>query len=267
MTYEPYTVAITSCGRFDLLERTLRSLLPRLEGSVHEIIVIEDSGSSAVSDVIRQFHGPYGDIKVIINKPPLGQTKSIDKLYSHIATEWIFHCEDDWEFYSANFISQSFKLLMEFPNLSMVSPRDPSTFRPNYFLPETISLSGVRFRVTNDADAGPFSGFLLSPGLRRMSDYKVIGPYSSLGAVPMEPRIGEVYRALGFRVGILSDHAVRHIGDGRHIADLTKSHAARKRIMRSVRKRYERLFWRCWPRADPVFRARQRRKLLTEECS
>ncbi len=29
---EPYTMAITSCGRFDLLERTLTTLLPRLEG-------------------------------------------------------------------------------------------------------------------------------------------------------------------------------------------------------------------------------------------
>ena len=29
---EPYSVALTSCGRFDLLERTLASLLPRLDG-------------------------------------------------------------------------------------------------------------------------------------------------------------------------------------------------------------------------------------------
>jgi len=29
---EPYTVMLTSCGRFDLLELTLASLLPRLEG-------------------------------------------------------------------------------------------------------------------------------------------------------------------------------------------------------------------------------------------
>jgi len=31
----------------------------------------------------------------------IGQIKSIDKAYSMVDTEYIFHCEDDWEFYDS----------------------------------------------------------------------------------------------------------------------------------------------------------------------
>ena len=59
---EPYTVAVTSCGRFDLLERTLRSLLPRLDGPFAGILIAEDSGDERIYDVVRQFGDAYGKI-------------------------------------------------------------------------------------------------------------------------------------------------------------------------------------------------------------
>ena len=96
---EPCTVALTSCGRFDLLEQTLRSLLPRLDGPLAGILIAEDSGDERIYDVVRQFDDAYGKIDVILNDPPLGQVKSIDRLYSRIESDWIFHCEDDWEFF------------------------------------------------------------------------------------------------------------------------------------------------------------------------
>ena len=100
MTMEPYTVALTSCGRFDLLERTLQSLLPRLDGPLARILIAEDSGDRSVLDVVRAFDGQPARIEAIINDPPLGQVKNIDRLYSRIETDWVFHCEDDWEFFS-----------------------------------------------------------------------------------------------------------------------------------------------------------------------
>ena len=117
---EPYTVALTSCGRFDLLEQTLRSLLPRLDGPVAEILIAEDSGDARVHDVVRQFGDAYGRIEVIFNDPPLGQAKSIDRLYARIGTDWIFHCEDDWEFHAGGFIGKSFAILKEFDRLGIM---------------------------------------------------------------------------------------------------------------------------------------------------
>jgi hypothetical protein len=39
----------------------------------------------------------FGDVfDVIVNKKRMGQLFSIDKAYSVVDTEYIFHCEDDW---------------------------------------------------------------------------------------------------------------------------------------------------------------------------
>ena len=35
-----------------------------------------------------------------------GQIPAIDAAYAHVDTEFIFHCEDDWEFTSAGFVEK-----------------------------------------------------------------------------------------------------------------------------------------------------------------
>ena len=253
-----YTVALTSCGRFDLLERTLASLLPRLEGPVAKILIIEDSGDRGVVDIVRQFDGPLGRIETIVNDPPVGQTKSIDRLYSHIETEWVFHCEDDWEFFADGFISRSFALLEEFDRLSMVSPRDTYSFPSEYFHPEKMSSSGVRYCVANPTRAGPYSGLFFSPGLRRMSDYRIVGPYDQVSVTPTEDKVGRVYLGLGYRVAALVEPAVRHIGNGRHVKNLTKARGWLNKKVRSMKERQERRRWERQPHTDPVEKARRR---------
>lgn len=59
---ESRTIALAPCGGFGILERMQNSILPRSEG-------------------------------------PLRQIKNIDRLYSRVKTEWVSHCEDDWEFF------------------------------------------------------------------------------------------------------------------------------------------------------------------------
>ncbi|MXY39264.1 MAG: glycosyltransferase [Rhodospirillaceae bacterium] len=147
----PYTVALTSCARFDLLERTLASLLPRLEGPCERIIVGEDSGDRGVFETVGRFRPDAPPIQVILNPRRLGICRNIDRIYSEIETEWIFHCEDDWEFYRSGFIRESFEVMqvtgtlrrsrpggfiresihvMQDDAVSSVSLRDISDFRP-----------------------------------------------------------------------------------------------------------------------------------------
>ncbi|MCY3672808.1 MAG: glycosyltransferase [Alphaproteobacteria bacterium] len=248
---DPYTVVITSCGRFDLLERTLTSLLPHIDGPVTEIIIAEDSGNSGAQDITAKFGR---DIRIIVNKPPMGQIKSIDRLYSEVATEWIFHCEDDWEFFRGGFIMQSFALLRECEKLSMVSLRDISDFSKVEFGPECIGESGIHYRVANDQPRFEtrYCGIHFNPGLRRMTDYLRIGPYSKFGRRAREEVISTAYRDAGFRVGLISNPAVRHIGDGRHVLDpydnpgifwkLRQYQLRRKvKLRRSVSKRWHNL--------------------------
>ena len=233
---EPYTVALTSCGRFDLLERTLATLLPRLDGPVSEVIIAEDSGNDAVRDVAAKFGR---GVRVILNEPPIGQIKSIDRLYSQVATDWIFHCEDDWEFFRGGFMEQSFVLLKECKRLSMVSLRKVSDFGGTEFGPERVAASGIRYRVAKDHPRweSRFCGMSFNPGLRRMADYRRIGPYAKLARPVQEVTVSLAYRDMGYRVGLIADPAVRHIGDGRHLTDPFDKRGLRYRLRRSIRKR------------------------------
>lgn len=256
---EPYTIALTSCGRFDLLERTLRSLLPRLDGPVAKIIVAEDSGDRGIYDVVQRFSGTGLAFEVLVNDPPLGQIQSIDRLYSRIETEWMFHCEDDWEFFADGFIGKSFALLKEFDRFSMIALRDYSELRPHYYHSEEIASCGVRYREINVAVAGNHAGLHLNPGLRRMRDYRLVGPYAAIGIKAVGGKVAKLHRHLGFRVAGLAEPAVRHIGGDRHVPNPAYDYAAIPTdVGHFVRCRLEEVRWFLRPSTDPLRSARKR---------
>jgi len=96
-----YAVVLTSCGRFDLLRKTLQSFRQFADVPPAQFILIEDSGDARVHDAVA---GCGFDIDVIVNAPRLGQTRSIDRAYARVTHDWVFHCEDDWEFLRTGFI-------------------------------------------------------------------------------------------------------------------------------------------------------------------
>ena len=113
-----YSVVITSCGRFDLLRATIASLLPHLEVRPAKIIIVEDSCDTAVADAVQGFDGEF---EILVNPVKLGQIASIDRAYDLIETPYIFHCEDDWEFFRSGFITESAVLLQQINNVSMLA--------------------------------------------------------------------------------------------------------------------------------------------------
>ena len=225
---EPYTVALTSCARFDLLERTLTSLLPRLEGPCERIIIGEDSGDGGgVLEVIERFRSDAPPIHILLNRRRLGICRNIDRIYAEVGTEWIFHCEDDWEFYRGGFIRESFEAMQD-ASISSVSLRDISEFRSEYWSP-----AGDSHYIATDAVAGRFAGLHFNPGLRRMSDYRTVGPYGQLVAGAREDDVSLAYLSEGKRMVLLKQPAVRHIGWERHVS---KPRTPSARISRSARK-------------------------------
>ena len=240
---QSYSVALTSCGRFDLLERTLRSLLPRLDGPLERIFIAEDSGDRQVLDVAERLGGIAGTIEVLVNDPPLGHIGSVDRLYSRIETEWVFHCEDDWEFSGEGLIERSFAVLRESDRYSMVSLRRVSEHGIAVFGPEEVTASGVGYHVAHGEIPwnGEAAGLNFNPGLRRMRDYRTVGPYAALGRHSSEAHVSRAYRDLGLRVTCLAEPAVRHIGEGRRVRDPFQRRGLAHRMARSVRKRWLRL--------------------------
>lgn len=242
----PYSVVLTSCGRFDLLRATVASLLEHADGPLEAFIVIEDSGDEAARAALAPLEGKLGKpFQVILNRPQLGQIRAIDRAYAEVATPYVFHCEDDWEFFRGGFIADSARILAARPEVSMVGLRPRAELNALVRQSPTLSLEDggaplAYFELDPSLHPEYFS-YSFNPGLRRMADYRQIGPFEPIGH---EPDVSYAFKKAGFRIANLEEPAVRHIGDGRHVHDPTMPEKARtlgQRLARSASKRWKRL--------------------------
>ena len=175
--------------------------------------MIEDSGSEVVRQVISKF--PH-EIDLIINQPKLGQMASIDLVYSTISTPYIFHCEDDWEFTRPGFIQESMQLLEAFSDVVMVSLRSPKDAPPEALEQPVENFDGIKFRRMLSASRPEWFGMSFNPGLRRLKDYQRIGAYAEIGE---EKNLSLHYKELGYRMVMLEDGGVFHLGNKRMVRD------------------------------------------------
>ncbi|MEM9081525.1 MAG: glycosyltransferase [Verrucomicrobiota bacterium] len=233
-----YSVVLTSCKRFDLLDRTLRSLLPRLDGPLDEIVVIEDSPLPEIKDVL---HAINPDIRLLQNDPQLGQMRSLDRIYQTIQSTHAFHCEDDWEFTRKGFINESIALLDEFENVSMVGLRPRHELNPRVQNSPKSTLGDLEFFHLDPKAHPEYFSYSFNPGLRRMAD---ILPFLPMAAKGGEHDISYQFKKAGFHIANLEHPAVKHIGDERHVPDPTtrpKPKTLPQRLRRSTEKRWKRL--------------------------
>lgn len=222
------TVVITSSNRHDLLERTLDSFFAcnTYEG-VKRVLIWEDSYFYPhFVDTSEKYTGR--DISVLHTRPRLGQLLGIDVAYKYVDTEYIFHCEDDWEFYGKSFIETSFPILESSPKILQVHLRKLDELFPMGTLDYTVDAS-KKFAIirAGKTETGLWHGFSLNPGLRRLADYKALGSYSGQLLTPdyagqhFEAYIGKLYKNLGYTTAVSLFNGgqgfVRHIGDGRHV--------------------------------------------------
>lgn len=209
------TFVLTSCKRFDLLEPTLRSFLKYNTYPIEEYIIIEDSPNiEKLNRVLKKF--PEVKFTALYNDPQLGQLRSIDRAYSHVKTDYIFHCEDDWLFYRPGFIEKSFSILLENVKVINVWLREQNDTN-NHPLEKQVhqTADGVQYKYLQAGFQGGFHGFTFNPGLRRTKDYELIKPYANW---PDEIDLSnEYYHKYHFRGVILVDGYVKHLGDHRKI--------------------------------------------------
>lgn len=209
------TFVLTSCKRFDLLEPTLRSFLKYNTYPIEEYIIIEDSPDiEKLNRVLKKFPGIK--FKTLFNDPQLGQLRSIDKAYSFVKTEFIFHCEDDWLFYRHGFIEKSFSIFLEKEKIINVWLREQNDTNQHPLESEVHQTAdGVRYKYLKTGFQGGFHGFTFNPGLRRTKDYELIKPYANW---PDEIDLSnEYYHKYQFRGVILTEGYVKHLGDHRKI--------------------------------------------------
>lgn len=223
------TLVVTSCGRLDLLEKTLESFFRFNTYPIAKTIIVEDSGNTNLdfSKIKNIINGPS---EIIINPTNLGQMKSIDIAYSKVETGYIFHCEDDWEFFKKGFVEKSFEILDADPKIFTIWLRshDEKKIKSRIEYDTKYPIGeDYYYLVIDNPNKRWEGGFTLNPGLRKTSDAKKFYPYNDQPVAFVKAGLqlmGEIdlkyyYREAGYRAAIASDPEgyMKHIGGERHI--------------------------------------------------
>jgi hypothetical protein len=207
------TFVMTSCDRTDLLKSTFDSFIKNNTFPIEKYLIIDDSGKIGINDFIKEEY-PNLNINLIYNTPKLGQIKSIDKAYSIIDTEYVFHCEEDWEFYKPGFIEYSLKILESNSKILQCWLRDDSDTNGQPVEPSVYKIDDIEYRLMSENYRGVWHGFTFNPTLIKIDNYKLIAPYSNFEE---EHHISIRFHELGFRAAKCMNGFVRHIGWGRHV--------------------------------------------------
>jgi Glycosyl transferase family 2 len=207
------TVCITSCGRLDLLERTLASFRHFNTGG--RFILSEDSVDAAVIARVKQM---YPECLVLHDDERFGIMRSIDRLYSHVTTPYIFHLEDDWEFDGPVPWQALIDVLDHHPHISNVCVRHFDEVKKKYRQRSVaLTQSGCAFRVMN-LDAHPeFFSWSPNPGLISLALYQRYKPFARV----MPDQMSGVMKADGLTMAYCVEGMARHIGHGRNVTDPT----------------------------------------------
>lgn len=218
---EPMTAIFFSCRRLALLNRAVKAFIEINTYPVQNFIIVNDSGDRKIHADIEK---TYQDAAFVFNEHNEGLIKSIDIGYSYIKTEYFFHTEDDWMITKKGFLEQSLEIMLSDPKIEEVWLADYN----NHPLEKTmLKIGNVNYRLAaenyqrgnNGYNNFAWHGFATACGLKRMSDYKKVAPYSVIpweGTVwHREQAIGERYHQLGYRTAVLIGEYARNIGYGR----------------------------------------------------
>jgi hypothetical protein len=226
------TICITSCDRFDLLTRTLDSF--RHFNGNGLTLLSEDSGSAAVIEAITT---RYPDIRIFSGSERLGIMGSIDRLYAHVETPFIFHLEDDWEFDGPVLWETAVAILDERPDISQVCVRSIAEIKSKYRKSaEVLSIDGHSVEVMSRLAHPEFFGWSPNPGLVRTALYKKYAPFGRLQPDQMSALIKRESGTMAF----LLPGVARHIGQDRNVTDPTMPARPKNRAgkwLRGIKKK------------------------------
>ncbi len=205
------TICITSCGRLDLLERTLSSFRAYNLGGTY--LLSEDSTNP---EIINKVSETYPEMKVLSGPDRLGLMGSIDRLYSAVETPYIFHLEDDWTFDGPIHWEAAKACLETRPDVANVSLRAFDEIKDKFRrASDPIQIHGQEFRIMR-ANAHPeFFGWSSNPGLIHKDLYKAYAPFARL----MHDQMSGLIKNEGRTLAYLLPGVGRHIGQGRNVTD------------------------------------------------
>jgi hypothetical protein len=214
-------VILTSYARWDLLEKTLDSFFSINTYPINNFIIHEDYGYENYTksdwESLERLKNKYPKVIFYSPKERQGQINALDWLFSKVNTEYVLTLEDDWLCLKDGGIEGSIKLLEEHKKCSCVWLRGMEDKDVNYH--PIIKKDGIFQFSTNYT----WKGFSFGVGVKRLSDYNLIGSYSKHTTFNpkypfiSEKIIGELYFNLGYFASTLTYKYFEHIGDNRGI--------------------------------------------------
>ncbi len=239
---ENVTLCLTSCGRLDLLKRSLESFEAHNPGGA--LMISEDSADPAMRDgIIAAF--PHA--RLMWAPERLGLMRSIDRMYAEVKTPYLFHLEDDWLFDGPVDWAALIRLLETRPDVSNVPVRHFDDIKPKYRArSDRAAVGDAVFQVIH-SDAHPeFFGWSSGPGLMRTKTYFDYAPFGRF----LHDQVSAAIKRDGGREAYLVPGLARHIGQERNVTDPTTPPRARTKLGKYVRWVKKRLYY-AGLRKDP----------------
>jgi hypothetical protein len=219
------TMTVTSCRRYNLLERTIKSFFDCcLDADYIEKIILVDDNSDPddlykINLLLKSTNKPY----ILIHKSEQlkGHTESLNILYDLVKTDFMLHCEDDWEFrIKDNFITKAFNIMATDNSIKQFLFRTNSDLMATGQITE-ITKDGIEYikynyvgqHARNKKNAPAWSGWCLNPALWKFSDIKTLGKF-----VPDKSNFeydhSRKFWKNGFKVAYFPKNICEHIGEG-----------------------------------------------------
>lgn len=215
------SVVVISCRRLDLLKRTIDSFNKYNTYPIKEFIIVEDSADAQMRQAVRELYPNY---TLIFNEQNLGLFASMDIGYSRVTAPYVFHTEDDWEYIKSGFIEDSLAVLENDPMIMQAWIRG-MVYVPISGMtlePELLKAGNIEYYIIGSDSNSWWHGYCSQTGLRKMSAYEKIKPFTQWSPVTdyltwKECKVGQAYYALGYKVATLLDEYALHTGDGRRL--------------------------------------------------
>ncbi|WP_092746307.1 glycosyltransferase [Acinetobacter boissieri] len=211
------TLCLTIGQRPQLLRQTLESLFKQAQ--FEHIIAINDFGDEETNAVFKALC-PHGQL--ICLEQRLGHHAAVDYMYSHVKTEYIFHCEDDWHFNSLPNFENTFELLSKQPQASCVSLRHCNDFyfkeeEKQYIQYETILGTHV---VRLDVLHKQWHGYTFNPHIANIQLWQSFN--KNFAQFKKERHISRKLRAKNKYMLYLADGNCHHIGATQSVSNPPK---------------------------------------------
>jgi GR25 family glycosyltransferase involved in LPS biosynthesis len=224
------TFTITTCKRYDLFERTMTSFLYYCEDIsliTHWLCV--DDNSSEEDRIKMKKNFPFFEF---VWKTPLdkGHSKSMNIILSNVQTPYIFHMEDDWQFFTHDtYIQKCLEIVNSSPeigqclvNKNYAETSDDIRIIGGIF---NTTSTGLRYYVHEHepnsdifsekygtgANCSYWAHYSLRPGLNKVSTLRKVGVYDST-ANHFEMDFAYRYMNMGFKTAFLDTINCIHIG-------------------------------------------------------